>query len=174
MITVEKGDLFEGAYNAISHGVNCKGVMGAGISHPFMVKYPDMYEDYKSKCISGYARPGGFDRYLYEGGLKAVFNLFSQDNPGADARKDWLLMSLLGASHDVVVNAVPADGSKFRFAMPLIGCGIGGLEFKDLYETLGILDVIFGEKIEYVVVYNDSNENQVLDFLAQSGVESTV
>lgn len=165
MITLEKGDLFAGDYNAISHGVNCRGVMGAGISRPFMQKYPDMYEDYRAKCASNNRRPGAYDRYLVDedGKRVAVYNLFSQDNPGADATKDALFLSLLGASHDVVVNS-QGEG-RFIFAMPLIGCGIGGLEFSDLHDVLKMLDILFGEKIEYVVVYNDSNESQVVDFL---------
>jgi O-acetyl-ADP-ribose deacetylase (regulator of RNase III) len=42
------GDLFENAYHAqaLAHGCNCQGSMGAGIAVGFRERYPKMYEEY--------------------------------------------------------------------------------------------------------------------------------
>jgi len=159
MITVEKGDLFEGPYDSISHGANTVGVMGAGIATVFRSKFPKMHETYQLDCAIGYAKPGGFMRFHEDG--KTGYNLYSQLNPGPDAKKSWVFLSLLGASHDIMVHAPKKDGTRFRFALPLIGCGIGGLDFETLYSAVDAVDLIFGQHIEYVIVYTDQNAAQV-------------
>jgi O-acetyl-ADP-ribose deacetylase (regulator of RNase III) len=46
------GDLFVNRYNAqaLAHGCNCQGAMGAGIAKGFRELYPDMYEEYHQQC----------------------------------------------------------------------------------------------------------------------------
>jgi O-acetyl-ADP-ribose deacetylase (regulator of RNase III) len=161
VVTLEKGDLFAGQYDAISHGANCVGVMGAGIANVFRAKFPLMHEQYVLECALGYSKPGGFMRFHEDG--KTGYNLYSQDKPGADARKSAVFLSLVGASHDIMVHA--PKSSNFRFALPLIGCGIGGLTFEDLHSAVNAVDLIFGEHIEYIVVYTDQNADQVAGFL---------
>jgi O-acetyl-ADP-ribose deacetylase (regulator of RNase III) len=46
------GDLFanEHGAQALAHGCNCIGSMGAGIAVGFRERYPDMYEEYRRRC----------------------------------------------------------------------------------------------------------------------------
>jgi len=154
-IVFEKGDLFSVEADVIAHGCNCQGVMGAGIAKAFAAKFPSMYREYSKECYIGTYVPGDFMPW-HENDVMGV-NLFTQENPGADATYEAVVVSLIGVSqrikrayalHPVI------------FAMPLIGCGIGGLHFIDLHRALTVTNNLF-EGIMYKVVYNDDNEHLI-------------
>lgn len=127
MITYREGDLFASGLPAIAHGVNCSGVMGAGIAAQFKARWPQMYESYRRRCLKGHMIPGDVLSWQYEGGI--VFNLATQDKPGADA-KPWMITAAVG---QMIQEAHYIYKSRSRFdlteiGLPLIGCGIGGLD----------------------------------------------
>lgn len=51
MLTYSTGSVFNANTQAIVNTVNCVGVMGAGIALECRLRYPDMFEDYKKKCL---------------------------------------------------------------------------------------------------------------------------
>lgn len=117
------GDLFESTAPALAHGVNCKGVMGAGIAKPFKEKFPLMYEEYALMCEYETLHAGGCFAY-YAGNGRWVYNIASQYLPGPDAKVRWLATGL----RDAMIHA-----RRYRvkeIALPQIGCGIGGLDYK--------------------------------------------
>jgi O-acetyl-ADP-ribose deacetylase (regulator of RNase III) len=77
------GDIFLNKYNAeaLAHGCNCKGAMGAGVAKGFRQHYPDMYEEYRKRCKT---RPRQFnlgDSFLWKKQDKPhVFNLGTQED----------------------------------------------------------------------------------------------
>ena len=121
------GDLFVNRVKAeaLAHGCNCAGSMGAGIAVGFKERYPAMFEEFKRRCKS---KPPEFtlgDVFFWrEAGKHAVFNLGTQPRPGR------------GATYPVVeaaLNAlrVSADEAGVRsIAMPRIAAGYGGLSWK--------------------------------------------
>lgn len=158
-----KGDLFSGDYDVIAHGVNCRGVMGAGIAKAFRAKFPEMYMEYARECQRGDLLPG--EAMLFDAkpiAPIAGFNLATQENPGADATTKNLRLSLIGASYDLTVG-LENGAVGTTFAMPLIGCGIGGLEYRHFIATLRSVNKIFPH-IVYVVVFNEDNEHLVSPF----------
>ena len=58
MIKVVRGTLFESNAQTWVNAVNCVGVMGKGIALEFKNRFPDMYEDYVSRCKRGEAKLG--------------------------------------------------------------------------------------------------------------------
>ena len=113
----------EFGFEAIGHGVNCRGVMGAGIALPIKNLYPDeMFDYYEAVCRSGHLNPGMVLPYSTEG-LPRLYNLATQDDLGADARMDALWASVSQALVDCWRHGIP------RLALPQIGCGIGGLQW---------------------------------------------
>lgn len=137
-LTLREGDLFTSGLPALAHGCNCQGVMGSGIAAQFSKRWPAMYAEYRSRCATGEFRPG--DVMMWRDtdwrmpfSPVTIFNLATQDQPGPDARLDALAVSvsrmLLLAERD----AIAAVG------MPLIGCGIGGLEWADVGYLLELL-----------------------------------
>lgn len=122
MISYREGDLFASGLPAIAHGVNCRGVMGAGIARQFRDRHPKMYESYRKRC----ARPGGMipgDVMSWrEPACPVVFNLATQQEPGPNA-KPWMITAAAGrmiteAYHDFKITEI---------GLPMIGCRIGGL-----------------------------------------------
>ena len=121
------GDLFVNRVKAeaLAHGCNCTGSMGAGIAVGFKERYPAMFEEFRRRCK---AKPPEFtlgDVFLWrEKGAPAVFNLATQPWPGR------------GATYPVVeaaLNALrsTADAAGLRsIAMPRIAAGYGGLSWK--------------------------------------------
>jgi len=77
------GDLFANEHQAqaLAHGCNCKGSMGAGIAVGFRERYPAMYIEYRRRCK---ATPREFnvgDAFLWKAGDQPwVFNLGTQED----------------------------------------------------------------------------------------------
>ena len=167
--TITKGDLFDPAhcFNLIGQGVNCRGIMGAGIAVPFKQKYPDMFTEYKTLCdLFPNLLPGTAQVWIGDGtGLPDVVNLFSQYQPGRDNAEMEYLESALFCM-DTQLNLVQttmrviAEASGFGFSeiplrigLPLIGGGIGGLQRHNIINSM---EIILGpSKHEYVLVERD-------------------
>lgn len=128
------GNLFDSEAEVLGHGVNVKGVMGAGIAAQFKIKYPDMYVDYKEYCDKGLFRPGTVQIVDVEPN-RFIANIASQDSPGANARYSWLTMALTSL-YSGMWNTGRSD---WTVALPQIGCGIGGLDW-DIVKSM-ITDV---------------------------------
>lgn len=124
-----EGDLFASDAQALGHGVNCRGLMGAGIALPFREKFPLMYEEYRLNCERGLLNLG--DAFIhYAGGGRWVYNIASQFEPGPNAVLWALESGLSRAMH----HAETFDVKKI--SIPQIGCGIGGLDYADVRVVL--------------------------------------
>lgn len=149
----QNGDLFTTDARYIAHGVNTMGFMGAGIAKAFRDKFPKNYERYRQNCSSEWLRPGGFmvtpEQMNGEGRTFLVTNLASQHLPGANATYGLLAKSLL----DFAGSASQTE--KLRLyggivAIPEIGCGIGGLEWRNVKKILKMVEGIYPD-IEFEV-----------------------
>jgi len=131
MISFKAGNLFKEFSTqdryALAHGVNCRGVMGAGIAVEFKRRYPEMFLEYERRCRAGALSPG--DCFPWDAGNHTVYNLATQAGFG-DASLVALEKSLLGALDHALVTGVGVIG------MPAIGCGLGGLVWNDVRNTI--------------------------------------
>lgn len=120
------GDLFaQKDVSAIGHGVNIVGNMGSGIAVLFKEKFPEMHEDYVEQCYEQLLELGSvFSWFEPTNGLH-VFNIATQINPGADASLAAVEVGLINAVREAEYNGLSS------FAIPQIGCGIGGLIWDD-------------------------------------------
>jgi O-acetyl-ADP-ribose deacetylase (regulator of RNase III) len=141
---IKGGDLFDPAhkFNALAQGVNTKGLMGAGIAVPFRTKFPEMYREYIEWCVKYEAvLPGLLHAYYPKGAdpqpeTPAVYNLFSQKQPGKDGsyelleRATFLMLQEAEDAHGVYGEDWEdiLEDNRFRVGLPWIGCGIAGLE----------------------------------------------
>lgn len=132
------GSLFDTEAPAIGHGVNCAGVMGAGIAVLFKRTWPAMFEEYRHACMSSKLTPGGLLPYR-DGRGRVIYNLASQDRPGPHASLDLVRQSVA----DMIQHAT-AHGIT-RIALPRIGCGIGGLDWPDVKAILCSAETDFVE-----------------------------
>lgn len=132
------GDLFSlQSTHVIAQGVNCEAAMASGIAAQFGRRFPAMRKFYNAVCNAGQLAPGGMlpwhGQDTTNGAWTHVANCASQKRPGADARYSWLNDSLDLATAYARAHELP-------LAIPLIGCGIGGLmehEARGVFETLG-------------------------------------
>lgn len=117
------GDLFDSGSPAIAHGVNCRGVMGAGIAVGFKQRYPTMYQHYQAMCDQGHLILGQVFPWYAEHERPVIFNLATQIEPGPNARYSGVMQSV-----DTMLLMAQNKGIS-QVAIPQIGCGIGGLEW---------------------------------------------
>src|SRR5882724_2033838 len=112
-----EGDLFELDLPAIGHGVNCQGMMGAGIAKVFRKKFPDMYHAYATACDHNDLELGSI--MIWKASNVTIYNLATQFLPGADATLPAVKSSVALAVRNCYYSNIPAIG------LPRIGCGIG-------------------------------------------------
>lgn len=139
----KNGDLFDNETGTIGHGVNCAGVMGAGIAKPIKEMYPNNFLNYRAACRRGLLVPGKTMVNVEDG--VTIFNIASQNKPGRDATYPWAFSSLLDAANQAVEMGLDT------IAIPMIGCGIGGLDWWAVESIL--------ETIEYIVNGNNAVAN---------------
>jgi len=123
------GDIFDTDAKGIGHGINAKGVMGAGIALQFKLRFPEMYQTYKNACTNGTIKGGNSYPWILDQGEAFVFNICSQEEPGANASYDFLIQGVKQALSQAAWYGVKT------IALPRIGSGIGGLD-EGLVETI--------------------------------------
>ena len=138
------GDLFDPQwkFDAIGHGVNCKGMMGAGIAVAFRQKNPLMYEHYHAACQQNMLLPGQVIPWLAEDHW--VYNIASQFNGGPCAKLTYLRAGLQYVRFHMEHVGTQSLG------LPRIGAGIGGLTYEDVYDT--VVEVFSGSSLDVTVV----------------------
>lgn len=139
----KRGSLFEADTKGIGQGVNCSGVMGAGIAKEFKRRFPNNFTNYEAACKSFQLKPGG----LFVG-VEAdifIFNMASQGLPGRNATYEHLFSSAFKAAEVAVSEDLD------RIAIPMIGCGIGGLQWDNAKRILRCIEDIVGNDFEWEV-----------------------
>lgn len=126
-----QGDLFAVPdLDALAHGVNTIGVMGAGIAVRFRDEWPAMFREYERACRTGDLRPGDRHAWLDIFSSRWIYNLATQPRPGRCAR----VAHVASAVSRMVAHA-RAAGVR-RIGLPRIGCGYGGLDYRDVRPVL--------------------------------------
>jgi len=129
MITGNLLDMFnDNVFDTIIHGCNCQNNMSGGIAYQISEQYPQALivdQKFTDAHVGEYSVA-----LLYDN--KMIINAYTQFLPGPDATRNGI--------HSVF-NRLKKDGilEGRRVGMPLIGCGIGGLEWT---QVEGILDKI--------------------------------
>ena len=130
MITyIEYGDIF--ALDNITnyaHGCNCAGAMGKGIAVQFKEKFPEMYLEYKQLCKNRQFTLG--DVYTYKNKNITVFNLGTQATWKTKAS-----ISAIGISISKMLTYA-TENNISKIALPKIGAGLGGLNWKDVKQVI--------------------------------------
>ncbi len=124
------GDLFANAHHAqaLAHGVNCKGSMGAGIAVGFRERYPEMYEEYRCRCKATPRELNPGDCFLWKAADQPwVFNLATQEDYWRSRATYAAVEQALAA----MLTQADAEGVR-SIAMPRVGTGYGGRSWKKL------------------------------------------
>ena len=122
-------DMFDnGDFDVIVHGCNLQSKMDGGIAYQIAQRYPEAVEvdDIYGQGLGGYSV--GFVKPDY----KFVVNAYTQILPGRDAR--------LFAIAKVFRTLKPIL-AEWKVGIPMIGSGIGGLEWSDVELVLDRIDL---------------------------------
>jgi O-acetyl-ADP-ribose deacetylase (regulator of RNase III) len=138
VVTPLIGDLFESRAQTLVNTVNCVGIMGKGIALGFKQRYPDMFRDYAKRCSRGEVQLGR--PYLWTPVIPPwILNFPTKDHWRSNARLDAIVDGLM------YVEQHYKEWGITSLAVPPLGCGEGGLEWRvvgpTLYEHLSKLDI---------------------------------
>jgi O-acetyl-ADP-ribose deacetylase (regulator of RNase III)/uncharacterized protein YwgA len=121
-IHVRIGDILESGAQTVVNTVNTEGVMGKGIALQFKRRFPAMYEDYVARCRRKEVRLGR--PYIYAASIPWVINFPTKDHWRSRTRLDDIVD---GLDH---LEANYRDWGVRSLAVPPLGCGEGGLEWR--------------------------------------------
>lgn len=126
MITSARGDLLSAEAEALVNTVNTVGVMGKGIALQFKRAYPAMYDAYRRAAARGDIRLG--QMYVWETGLLANPRVIINFPTKGHWRENSRLVDVEEGLADLVR---VVNGLQIRsIAVPPLGCGNGGLEWR--------------------------------------------
>jgi len=137
-----KGDLLNAEQTFIVHQVNCQGVMGSGIAKSIRHRFPTVYAEYKAYCMDFGVSSDmlGYIQIIEVNGIE-VCNLFSQDRYFPRGQKH--------TSYDALFDGFESIKSLHvgDIAMPKIGCGLGGGDWKIVS---AIIESVFDDRDVYI------------------------
>lgn len=143
---IERGNIFtiDGILN-YAHGCNCAGAMGKGIALQFRNKFPEMYSQYKLLCKNLKFHPGDVFDYKYE--LGHIYNLGTQLSWKSKAKLEYIRLSVSRMCELAIKDNVT------KIAMPTIGCGLGGLSWRDVKNEINLILHDYPTIDLYIVVH---------------------
>lgn len=126
MIEIKKGNIFTTKCQTIVNTINCVGIMGAGIAYEFKLRFPEMFEKYKSFCDNG----------LIDIGNLWIYKLTKDNNDMYEyilnfpTKKHWKYPSkieYLEKGLEKFVNTYKEKNIS-SIAFPLLGASKGGID----------------------------------------------
>lgn len=126
------GNLFDSTdLDALAHGTNTLGVMGAGIAVEFKRRYPDMYSTYNQLSNIETFVPGTIFPWVVE--KVTVYNLMTQGHQGRTILPATLESIKISTKSML---RIASTLGQTRIGMPKIGAGLGGLDWNDVEKVL--------------------------------------
>src|ERR1035441_5305847 len=142
MLTFTEGNLLTADTEALVNTVNEVGVMGKGIALMFREAYPENNREYELACKRGEVRVG---RVLVtenkaQWGAKWIINFPTKKHWRNPSKLEWIRDGLKDLREAILEREIKS------IAVPPLGCGNGGLEWRDvkslIAESLGSLSSV--------------------------------
>ena len=148
---VVQGDIFSTHLNAIAHGVNCQGVMGAGIALEVKRRYPDLFEKYKKMCFEfkdENSTPTEFPLgtlypYRVPNTNLHILNCFTQYDTAKRHGDVAISYQAIFNSFSIAGVYCKNEGIK-ELAIPQVGAGLGGGNWKIIYQLIANMLAFYG------------------------------
>ena len=128
MLREAEGNLLDAPVDAVVNTVNTVGVMGKGIALQFKQAYPDNFRAYEAACRRGEVQLG--QMFVFETGLLGQPRLIVN----FPTKKHWRARSKLSDVRAGLADLrrVIAEYKISSIAVPPLGCGNGGLDWRDV------------------------------------------
>ena len=128
MIQFTEGNLLEADVEAVVNTVNTAGIMGKGMALMFKDRFPRNFEAYVRACAAGEVRLGKM--YVTENkerfGARWIINFPTKTHWRVKTKIEWVQEGL----KDLV--RIIAEKNIRSIAIPPLGCGNGGLDWRDV------------------------------------------
>lgn len=127
-ITRGTGNLLTQDVDALVNTVNLQGIMGKGIALQFKKAWPSMFRAYEAACKRGDVVPGRM--HVWESGSltgpRFIINF--------PTKRHWRVRSTITDIEDGLRDLVQVIGDRgiTSIAIPPLGCGNGGLDWRDV------------------------------------------
>ena len=146
MIRYSDGDIFAAGCEALVNPVNCLGVMGAGLALEVRRRFRDACGPYIEACQQGALMPGGVVIAHRDAGNppRYVLHVATKMHWRVVSRLSWVGQGLDG------VAGIARTMRLRSVAVPALGCGRGGLEWKHVQHQI---EAYLGEveEVEWIV-----------------------
>ncbi len=129
MIRFTTGNLLDAHTEAVVNTVNTVGVMGKGIALMFKETYPANFREYAAACKLGEVRTGKMfvtERPAILGPPRWIINFPTKEHWRGKARLEWIRSGLEDLEKSIREKNIRS------IAVPPLGCGNGGLDWKDV------------------------------------------
>jgi len=126
MISLTKGNILKADAEVLVNTVNCVGYMGKGIALQFKKAYPDNFEAYHKACKQNKVVIGKMFVYKIQDlfNPKYIINFPTKNHWRGKSRLEDIesgIAGLIATIKDLCINSI---------AIPPLGCGLGGLDWK--------------------------------------------
>lgn len=152
IVKFTNSSIFEVGADAICNPVNCQGVSSKGLALEFKERYPAAFGLYRDHCRQRLMKPGGVFTVKMRSGLK-LFHVAT--------KKHWYAPSDYQYIRDACVNLIVAIKKQvpFMVAVPMLGCGLGGLS-RDVVREILLYGLQFSPRP--VVICDTEREEKIL------------
>ena len=119
----------------ITNTVNCVGVMGKGVALKFKKAHPSNFADYERRCMRNDVQPGvpyvfTADPKRDKPELELILNFPTKNDWRNPSQIEWIDNGL-----GILADCWGEWGIK-SLALPPLGCGLGGLEWSDVWSLM--------------------------------------
>lgn len=128
MIEIIHGDMFDHISEAMVNTINCVGVMGKGVALEFKNRHPNMFHTYQQLCKGKAIKPGNV--WIWRAPDYAVLNTATKYHWRDPSRYSWVREAAMTLNQQIIVNGFKT------VAMPPLGCGNGGLQWRMVQSIL--------------------------------------
>lgn len=129
MIRYSEGTVFNVDTQALVNTVNCVGVMGAGIALEFKLRYPEMFEDYATKCRDRQIVTGKVDYFKHEDG-RIIVNFPTKAHFKYPSKLSWIEQGLEHFCKTYTSQGITS------IAFPKLGTSHGGLAWNEVKQRM--------------------------------------
>jgi O-acetyl-ADP-ribose deacetylase (regulator of RNase III) len=128
VLTQLKGDILNSTAEALVNPVNCVGIMGKGLALQFRRTYPRMYQDYQRVCVAGLLEPGSL--HVFPVGARYIINFPTKIHWSGKSKLTFIEVGLQALVEEILLRDIQS------VAVPPLGCGLGGLQWQDVYPLI--------------------------------------
>lgn len=129
------GNILDTEAKYILNPVNCVGTMGKGLALQIAKKYPESVGPYKEDCQHGSLSIGNLTSFKTKDG-KTIINFPTKDHWRDPSKYRYIESGLENLTFYIKFSG--NENSHLSFAIPPLGCGLGGLKYDFVHELIQI------------------------------------